>query len=202
MHTGPMKPADMAGALKKFGWKVDSDARITQALKDFQRGWNLGNPLPITGTNGPETRYAIRLSLREHNAGRADASPHFSWLETKCKCGGRYNGCAIIRVHRGLFVGLETYRKVAGPTSLVSVYRCAAHNQKVGGATSSQHVYGAAADLNPKLKTAKVESMRAFAGIGFQAASGLVRHVDRRDVSGNNTTCGTKDRPTKWKYGA
>lgn len=205
MHTGPMKPSDLAGALKTMGWRVATPEQVKRALTDFQRGWNLGDPLPalpVNGLNGPASRHAIRISLRENKAGRPDASPHFSWREFVCGCEGRYPACARIRVHRGLFRSLEKMRVVAGPLAIVNGYRCPAYNQKVGGASMSQHILGTAVDLVPKLKTQKVKDMRLFAGIGYQAASGLVRHVDRRDLGGNNTTGGTVDVPTIWRYNA
>ena len=39
-----------------------------------------------------------------------------------------------------------------------------------------------------------------FAGIGFNAASDKVQHVDRRDISGVNPTKGSTSTPTTWKY--
>lgn len=200
MSVPAMTKPNMIGALKTFGWKCRTEAEVVAALKDFQRGWNLGPALLVDGKNGPLTRKAIRLSLARHKAGRPDASEHFSFREFACKCGGRSKGCAIQRVHRELLEGLEDLRDVAGPQEVISGYRCPVHNAKVGGASSSQHVYGAAADVRPRVKTPAVARMRRFAGIGYQGSTGLVRHVDRRDVSGNNTTGGTVARPTTWRY--
>ena len=200
MPVPAMTRPNMIGALRTLGWKCRNDAEVDRALRDFQRGWNLGPALTVDGKNGPRTRQALRLSLARRKAGQPDASEHFSFRNFGCKCGGRYDGCAGIRVHRELLESLEEYREVAGPVEVVSGYRCPTHNQKVGGASSSQHVYGSACDVQPKVKTAAVARLRRFAGIGYQGATGLVRHVDRRDCSGNNTTGGTLARPTSWRY--
>src|SRR5688500_13996090 len=67
-------------------------------------------------------------------------------------CGFRFTefaskGNGWIRVHRELVRGLEEYRElVDGPVVVVSGYRDKAHNTKVGGAPSSQHLYGNAVD--------------------------------------------------------
>lgn len=195
-----MTDANLDGALRTLGWKVTNPTERRAAVEDFQRGWNLGEALLIDGKNGPRTRTAIRLSLTRHKARLPDASPHYSFSEFACKCGGRRPGCRKIRVHRELLESLEDYRTIAGPVQVVSGYRCPAHNASVGGKSASQHLYGSACDVTPKVKTAAVVRRRRFAGIGFQGATGLVRHVDRRDCSGNNTTGGTVARPTTWRY--
>lgn len=200
MAVPAMTRAHMIGGLKTLGWKCRNPAEVDRALRDFQRGWNLGPALLVDGKNGPLTRTALRTSLNRRKAGKPDASEHFDFREFACKCGGRRAGCAVIRVHRELLGSLEDYRAFAGPTEIVSGYRCPAHNASVGGASSSQHVYGSAADVRPVLKTLTVARRRVFAGIGYQGSTGLVRHVDRRDVSGNNPTCGTLARPTTWRY--
>ncbi len=200
MTVPAMTRDHLIGALKTLGWKPTDPASLNRALADFQRGWNLGDALTVDGKNGPLTRAAIRKSLVEHKAGRPTASPHFSFVDFRCRCAGRYAGCAVIRVHRELLESLEDYRVLAGPVTVLSGYRCPQHNAKVGGASSSQHVYGSACDVEPKVKTAAVTRRRRFAGVGFQGSTGLVRHVDRRDCSGNNTTGGTLTRPTTWRY--
>lgn len=200
MAVPAMTRPNMIGALKTFGWKCRTTAEVDRALRDFQRGWNLGPALTVDGKNGPLTRTALRTSLNRRKAGKPDASEHFSFREFACKCGGRRAGCAVIRVHRELLGGLEQLRALQGPISVLSGYRCPAHNASVDGATSSQHVLGAACDIPPKLTTAAVRRLRAFAGIGYQGSTGLVRHVDRRDVSGTNSTGGTVGRPTTWRY--
>ena len=51
-------------ALAALGWRVDTTARLAQAVKDFQRGWNLGAALAVDGDPGPKTRAAPpRMSM-------------------------------------------------------------------------------------------------------------------------------------------
>lgn len=204
MATVPaMTKANLIDALKRLGWRIRSDAELKTVIADFQRGYNLGPALVINGTNDAATRVAIRTSLAALKAGKGTASAHFSFTDFRCGCGGRYSTCRRIRVHRALLRGLEVYRaKLGHPVAIASGYRCQSHNAKVGGASSSQHLYGAAADLDYAMKDQAVANLRCFSGIGRSRRTGLVRHVDVRHVSGNNTTGGTPDRPTRWVYAA
>lgn len=197
----PMSPADVTYALKRLGWRIRSDAERERAVRDFQRAWRLGPPLAIDGKVGKNTRTALRTSLLRQDKKLPDASDHFSFRQLACKCRGRYSDCPRIRCHRFLLDGLEDAWAKHGPFELLSVFRCTRHNKAVGGGSSSQHLYGAAADVRWKLNRAKTAALRAFAGIGWARSSGLVQHVDVRHVSGNNTTAGTPDRPTTWVYG-
>lgn len=198
-----MTKANLTDALKRLGWRIRNDAELATALTDFQRGWALGEPLAVDGVNGPKTRTAVRISLARLKAGQPTVSEHFSWSEFACHCRGRYADCRRIRLHHSLVTGLERYRaRVGRPVSIVAGYRCPRHNAAVGGATSSQHLYGAAADVEYALADAVVAKLRVFSGIGRSRKTGKVRHVDVRHVSGNNTTGGTPDRPTRWVYAA
>lgn len=193
-----MTPRNMAGALASLGW-VGVPAKA--ALVEFQRGYALGPALVVDGRNGPKTREALRASLRQHTAGRPTASASFSFAEFACRCAGREPGCLRVRVHRALLLDLEQYRRaVGGPVRIVSGYRCPRRNRQVGGASNSQHLYGAAADVDYRLAYRAVARLRAFSGIGKSKSSGKVRHVDVRHVAGHNTTAGTPDRPTMWDY--
>jgi zinc D-Ala-D-Ala carboxypeptidase len=190
--------------LRNIGWPISVDGnlgpRTREAVEDFKRGFNLYGrssedgiePFQrIDGRLGPVTLKRIRWSA-DHN-GRC--SRHFNYREFRSK------GNGWIKVHRELLKGLEEYRDAAGPTAIVSGYRDPAHNAAVGGASSSQHKYATAVDLNPKLTQSRVAGMRRFSGIGVQRASGLVRHVDVRHAGANNTTGGTPSSPTIWFYG-
>jgi hypothetical protein len=70
----------------------------------------------------------------------------------------------------------------------------------VGGASTSQHLFGGAADVSQAATTNQVKNLKKFSGIGYQGSTGKVRHVDRRDTSGVNTTNATLSNPTVWKY--
>lgn len=189
-----------AAILSRLGWRVNTSARLTQAIKDFQRGWNLGAALTVDGLVGPKTSYALRLSESRRRAGRSTASANFSFSEFACKCGGRYASCRRIWILRSHIQRLESYRaKAGGPVRVISGCRCLGHNAAVGGASSSQHLYGAATDISGPDKDT-VASWRLFAGIGYSRSTDRVAHVDSRDRSGNNTTRGSTTYPTKWRY--
>lgn len=117
-------------------------------------------------------------------------SPHFSLAEFACKC-GRWPGCTSARPHPDLIGVLEAIRafviergmKYQGQPvrglRIVSGVRCPAHNQGVGGARSSQHVVGKAADILELVTPAQAFRLGAR-GVGVQERSGLVSHVDVR----------------------
>lgn len=194
-------------AFTALGWThtFNGDGDLFRAIGDFQRGWNLGPALHVDSVLGKHTEAALRESLDRLDKGKATASEHFSFAEWTCHCGldGKpFASCARVRVHRALLRGLEELRAAyyKGGLTPISGYRCPAYNQSIGGASSSQHMYGAACDLDPKVLYRSMSALRRFAGIGYVGANGLVAHVDVRNVSGNNPTGGTPDRPTYWVY--
>ena len=73
-------------------------------------------------------------------------SEHFSSNEFACRC-----GCGACEVSPELVTVLEDARAhFNAPLTIVSGRRCIAHNAKVGGAKSSQHLLGTAADIQVK----------------------------------------------------
>ena len=176
-------------ALPEIGWPLRVDGvlgpQTTKAIRDFQRGYAFED-LPATGRAGPKTQAALRACVA--NGGRCSA--HFRFREFRSK------GDGWIALDRALVHGLERYRRLLDrPVRIVSGYRDPAHNAAVGGASDSQHLFGNAADIPPALSLDRVRALRAFSGIGFDAATGLVRHVDVRH-RGPNTTGGTVANPT------
>jgi uncharacterized protein YcbK (DUF882 family) len=116
-------------------------------------------------------------------------SPHFTRAELNCKgpeCRGKQPPAAIQTNLGKLARDLEQLRDELGhPLSVLSGYRCPAHNANVGGASQSQHMQGTAADLNvPPGAQARFEAaanrVPAFraGGIGVYSNGGV--HVDRR----------------------
>lgn len=197
-----MLPTQAAAILRNLGFRFSTTGGYLQALRTFQGGYNLGGWLTVDGLLGPGSAAALTRSEANRRAGRPTASASFSFADFRCGCGGRYTGCRVILVRRELFWTLERYRvRVGGPVRVVSGYRCPTHNRRVGGASSSQHLYGTAADVGYALTYTAAATLRVAAGIG---RSGLrpykVRHLDRRDVSGHNLTGGTTAHPTIWVY--
>lgn len=171
-----------------------------RSVEGFQAAFNLGPALVVDGIWGPKTEAAGVLSFTRHNAGQSDLSAHFSAREFACRCGGTLPGCEKTKVLRGLIASLEVYRTIVGPLLIVSGYRCPQHNARVGGVSNSQHLFGAAADIPAARSVSSVAHLRQFAGIGYQHSTGLVVHVDRRDISGHNTTDSSQTNPAEWVY--
>lgn len=204
------------GILTNLGFRVNSSSRYRQAIRDFQAGWNLGTALEIDGVKGEKTSDALTLSEKRRKAGSGTLSPNFSFKEFQCKCGGRYSSCRRINgegdagttgpdkhVLRYLVQGLEVLRKeeyASVGLSIVSGYRCPGWNKVQKGASSSQHLFGGAADIAQRASTKEVKGLKKFSGIGYQGSTGKVRHVDVRSVTGHNTTSGSTTNPTIWKY--
>jgi uncharacterized protein YcbK (DUF882 family) len=72
-----------------------------------------------------------------------DLSEHFSTDEFRCRC-----GCGQVVVSPALIEVLEDIREFSGiPMTITSGFRCPEHNAAVGGAPSSAHLSGEAADF-------------------------------------------------------
>jgi uncharacterized protein YcbK (DUF882 family) len=83
----------------------------------------------------------------------------------------------------------ETYDK---PIKITSACRCPAHNAKVGGASSSMHTRGMAADIVVEgFSPAKIEQylLGKYPGKYGIAASTTFTHIDVREQA------------ARWKYG-
>lgn len=110
-------------------------------------------------------------------------SPHFTLGEFASK-----DGADIVRYSTDLLAGLEELRAYGGFTITInSGYRTAAHNKAVGGAASSRHVEGTAADIvvrkdgkavNAKLICCLCQSL-GFPGVAYISKTAV--HVDVRE---------------------
>ena len=113
-------------------------------------------------------------------------SPHFTRAEMVCVC------CGVCIVTPDLLAAIESLRAQAGPLEVRSGYRCPAHNKAVGGAPSSYHMRGMAADLHPTQTNAAHLALIALAtpgvrGVGLSEEGGFVH-------------CDVRTTPAKWKY--
>ena len=71
-------------------------------------------------------------------------SKHFNDYEFTCHC----NNCILVDPPQELLNVLEDVREHFGrPVTIMSGYRCEAHNSAVGGAKSSKHKKGIASDI-------------------------------------------------------
>lgn len=112
--------------------------------------------------------------------GAKQVSTHFRVWEFACK-----DGADAVLIAPRLAMVLETIRTHFGkPVVINSGYRTPQYNQKVGGAASSQHCYGTAADIaikgvDPKTVAAFARSlMPDWGGVGTYKT---FTHVDVRE---------------------
>ena len=107
---------------------------------------------------------------------------YFISTEFDCKCSS--SNCRETLIDEQLVSYLQQIRKHFGkPIIINSGYRCAAHNNRVGGARESHHKYGRAADIvvsgvEPK-EVAKYAESIGIKGIGLY--SNFI-HIDTRDI--------------------
>jgi len=170
--------AQVKTILYNLGWRVNTEARLTQAIKDFQAGWNLGAALTVDGKHGPKTSAALRLSEARRRAGRTTASANFSFRTVRCRCDGRYASCRRIFQKRKAFQMMEKYRSHAGAFTVVSACRCPSRNRAIGGSPTSRHVSGLACDVPAVYSPSKVKSWHLATNIGYGRVSRDTKHID------------------------
>ncbi len=171
--------AQAQSILNALGWRVNTSARLTQGIKDFQAGYNFGAVgLAVDGSLGPKTSAAMRYSYARLRAKRTTASANYSFRTVACRCGGRYASCRRIFQKRIAFQMMENYRKHAGGYSVVSACRCPSRNKAAGGSPTSRHVTGLACDVPATYSTTRVKSWRLATHIGYGRVSRRVKHID------------------------
>ena len=118
--------------------------------------------------------------------GARQLAPGFKVREFRCR-----DGSDAIMIDQTLVVLLQAIREHFNkPITITSGYRTAAHNKSVGGAKSSQHLLGKAADI--QVADTTVEAVAAYAeslmpdwgGVGrYPVKAGRTKgwvHVDTR----------------------
>ncbi len=111
-------------------------------------------------------------------------STNFKVNEFSCKGKGC---CSTVQVDTELVKILQNIRDHFGvPVTINSAYRCAKHNKMVGGASSSYHTKGMAADISVKdvkpAEVAKYAESIGVLGIGLYETDkdGYFVHIDTR----------------------
>ena len=112
------------------------------------------------------------MSIREYSMTRDSTrqlSPSFRVREFACK------GSDVVLIDDELVVLLQCIREHFGKAvTITSGYRTAEHNAKVGGAKSSQHLLGRAADI--QVADTSVEDVAAYAESLMPAWGGVGRY--------------------------
>lgn len=133
--------------------------------------------------SGPASPLRERVWLfAKEREGRLSAN--FSLREFRCGCSEPH--CHFTLIDPRLVETLQTIREIAArPVILTSGYRCAAHNQRVGGRLRSFHTQGMAADVRCRSheEFEEIESaarrIPAVGAIGSYPAQGYL-HLDLR----------------------
>ncbi|MCE0537383.1 D-Ala-D-Ala carboxypeptidase family metallohydrolase [Kineosporia rhizophila] len=185
--------------LRSLGFRIRSTGERDQAIRAFKTGWFKLGPSLMDGTVansilGPKASKAIDLAYERDKDGLTTMSPHFSFIEARCKCGGNFTDCRRIWPTRQSVIAAEALRTTFFPRGLtpVSWCRCTGHNRYVGGASSSRHLKGDAIDIPHTVSLRRIKTLGIFTGIGINRGDGNAQHVDLRP--------GSATAPTVWYY--
>ena len=97
-------------------------------------------------------------------------APGFKVREFRCR-----DGSDVVMIDESLVVLLQCIREHFGkPVTITSGYRTAAHNKSVGGAKSSQHLLGRAADFY--VEGVPVATVAAYAETLLPGRGGIGRY--------------------------
>ena len=181
--------------LAYMGYYVGVIDGIWGALsKTATRAFQQDHGLKADGIFGAATEKKILAVIASSEAPKTQPTPtaddwddieFFSKKEFRCKCGGRYcNGYPAEIDLTMVRYADEIRRRIGKPIGVNSGLRCPQWNQIQGGASSSQHMYGTAADLG-KPSGVSVAEMAAIAEdvIGNTGGIGIYSwgiHIDSR----------------------
>ena len=192
--------------LARLGYDIVSDgdfgAKTQQAVEQFQQRAGLA----ISGCVDAKTLTEL-TNRAEREGTKIPQTKHFDMHMFVSSADGHAAQYGIQVKYwaniQTLMMKLEILQKTIGCSLVIrSGYRSVRHNQNVGGATRSQHLYGKAADIYTadyqlscfelaRLIDETPALQRLFGGLGL--GSNVNVHVDIRPCSGSK-------KPTQWWY--
>lgn len=158
------------------------------ATKAFQKDYGIEDD----GVCGKETEKALKhavcygMPAKKEEVQSGDGlygSKYFKRNEFHCKCGKYCDGFPVEPSEKLVKVLDQIREHFDAPVTITSGVRCKTHNANVGGASSSQHLKGTAADI--KVKGVSPKEVSAYAETLLSGTGGIGRystftHVDVR----------------------